>query len=330
MAVPPPGRTAALPFTLPARASRIIRLVGRRSIDLILLLLGLATLLFFLLRATGDPVAAMAGEDADAETLQALRVQYGFDQGYAVQFARYLGQLSTGDFGRSLTSGGAALDAVLQALPATLLLAALAMALTIFIAVPLGAWLGMAPANWPQRTVAGFVYVLQGTPGFVVALVLVQLVAIKANWLPALGLGGPKTWILPALSLGMFLAPKLARVVEVNVTQAMQQDFIRAARASGAGSATILWRHALPNALLGAVALMGSQFAALVGGAVVIETIFAWPGLGRLLVQSCLTLDFPVIQAAALLVCVLVFAANMATDLLFVVLDPRLRTEGRR
>lgn len=306
------------------RLAALGRTLGRRSLDLALLLVGLSTLLFFLLRATGDPLATLAGEDATPEDLAAIRVQYGFDQGMVVQYLRFLAALARGDFGRSLSSGEPAMDMVLQAAPATLLLAGLAMGATLMIAVPLGAWLGSAPQRLPQRLAAGVVYLLQGTPGFLAALVLIQIFAIQAGWLPALGFGGPETWVLPSLSLSVFLAPKLARVIAVNVGNMMHEDFVRAARAAGAAPGEILWRHVLPNALLGAVALVGAQFAALVGGGVVIETIFAWPGLGRLLVQSALQLDFPVIQAAALVVAVMVFSANVITDLLFVALDPRL------
>jgi peptide/nickel transport system permease protein len=311
-----------------SRLRAVGRMVARRVLDLALLLAALSTLLFFLLRATGDPLAALAGEDATPEILAAIRVQYGFDDSLFTQYLRFVGQIMRGEFGQSLASGDAAIRMVLQALPATLLLAGLAMSLTILIAVPLGAWLGSAPERPMQRVAAAVVYVLQGTPGFLAALVLVQILAIQANWLPALGFAGPNSWILPSLSLSLFLAPKLARVIAVNVSEMMHQDFVRAAMAVGAGPQVILWRHVVPNALLGAVALMGAQFAALVGGAVVIETIFAWPGLGRLLVQSALQLDFPVIQAAALVVAVLVFLANIATDLLFVALDPRLAASG--
>jgi peptide/nickel transport system permease protein len=166
---------------------------------------------------------------------------------------------------------------------------------------------------------------LQGTPGFAVALVLVQVFAVSLGWVPAIGFSGPASWILPAVSLSIFLAPKLTRVVAANVGAARAEDYVRAARAGGATEREVLFRHILPNALLGAVALIGSQFAFLIGGVVVIETIFAWPGLGRLLVQSTLNLDFPVVQAAALTVAVLVYAVNALTDLVFVALDPRLR-----
>jgi len=303
----------------------ILTIIAKRAGELILLLIGLSTLLFLLLRATGDPATAIAGADADEEALTAIRAEYGFDLPLSVQLGRNLVRLSQGDFGASLASQQPALEAVLTAIPATLLLAALAMLLTIIIAIPAGAWIGHSPDRKPQRAAALLVYVMQGTPGFAVALVLVQVFAVSLGWVPAIGFSGPASWILPAVSLSLFLAPKLTRVVAANVGAARGEDYVRAARAGGATETEVLFRHILPNALLGAVALIGSQFAFLIGGVVVIETIFAWPGLGRLLVQSTLNLDFPVVQAAALTVAVLVYAVNALTDLAFIALDPRLR-----
>ena len=306
-------------------AARLARVLVRRLGELVLLLAVLSTLLFFLLRAAGDPAATLAGPDADAETLAAVRAEYGFDQPLPAQYLRYMLHMAQGDLGQSLASREPALQTVLYALPATVMLAVAAMALTILIAFPIGAWLGAAPDRPERRATAIVLYVLQGTPGFVVALVLIQVFAVQTGWLPAIGRASPASWILPCLSLSLFLAPKLARVLAANVNEAMAEDYVRTARASGAPESVVLVRHALPNALLGTVALIGSQFAFLLGGVVVIETIFAWPGLGRLLVQSTLNLDFPVVQAAALAVAVLVFIGNAITDVLFIVLDPRLR-----
>jgi peptide/nickel transport system permease protein len=300
-------------------------IIARRLGELLVLLVGLSTLLFGLLRATGDPATAIAGQDADEEALAAIRADYGFDAPLWVQLGRNLLRLARGDFGMSLASQQPALEAVLTAIPATLLLALLAMVLTVVIAIPAGAWIGAAPERRGQRAASVLVYVLQGTPGFAVALVLVQVFAVSLGWVPAIGFSGPASWVLPAVSLSVFLAPKLTRVVAANVGAARAEDYVRAARAGGASEREVLFRHILPNALLGAVALIGSQFAFLIGGVVVIETIFAWPGLGRLLVQSTLNLDFPVVQAAALTVAVLVYAVNALTDLVFVALDPRLR-----
>lgn len=305
----------------------LLGVVGRRLANLAVLLLGVTTLLFFLLRVTGDPAAVIAGSDADAAQLEAVRAQYGLDRPLAVQFVAYLASVLRLDFGMSLSAGEPALGLVLERLPATLELAGVAMLLTLILAVPVGAWMGYAPQAPGRRVAAGIVFVLQGVPGYVVALIAIQIVAVEFRLLPSVGYGGPETFILPAVALASFLAPKLVRVIAANVTEAMAEDYIRTARSQGADGMELLWRHAVPNALLGATALVGTMFAALVSGAVVTEAIFAWPGIGWLLVTSTQTLDFPVVQALTFMVAILVFAVNTATDLAFALIDPRLRRQ---
>ncbi|MCA3254551.1 MAG: ABC transporter permease [Alphaproteobacteria bacterium] len=306
-------------------APRLAAALARRALDFLLLTLAVLTLLFVALRVTGDPAIVIAGEDADAETLQAVQAQYGFDQPIPVQYARYLGDIVRGEFGDSLASGQPALQSVLDALPNTVLLALLALLTAVICGQPLGLWLGTAPERAGRRMALGAIVFVQSVPGIVVALLLIQLFAVSLNWLPAFGAERPSSWIMPTLTLAALLVPKLARVVAANVTGALGQDYVRTARAAGLAPARILWRHVLPNALLGAVALLGAQFAFLVSGAVVTETIFGWPGLGRLLVQSTLNLDFPVVQALVLVICLLVFVAGALTDVAIRLLDPRIR-----
>jgi peptide/nickel transport system permease protein len=297
---------------------------------LAVLLFMVTTLLFFMLRLAGDPALVLAGNDATPEQLEAIRAQYGLDKPLIVQYFNYMGNLIQGDFGKSLASGERAMGKVLTMLPATLLIAGLAMAASICIAIPLGAWLGFKPERFDRRGVSGIIFVFQGVPGFVSALIFIQVFAVNLRWLPSLGMdyGNVKTWILPSASLAWFLMPSLTRVVAANTAEAMREDYIRTARAGGAPGYSLLWRHALPNALLGAAALIGTQFAFLVGGAVITETIFAWPGIGWLLIESTQTLDFPVVQALAFCIAILVFTVNAVTDLSFQYLDPRLRTKG--
>lgn len=304
--------------------SRWFRFATAHLRDLAVLLLGLTTLLFFLLRFAGDPAYVIAGQDASEDQLAAVRSSYGLDQPLWQQYTRYLLRLASLDLGESLISADPALDKVLQVLPATLALAALGMTTTVAIAIPLGAWLGARGPTPGRRAAASLLFFLQGVPGFVIALLLVQAFAIRLGWLPALGFHGPATWILPMVSLASFLAPRLARVVATNVAQAMAEDYIRTARANGATEREVLFAHALPNALLGATALAGTQLAFLISGTVVIEFIFAWPGLGWLLIESTQTLDFPVIQAIAVVVGGLVFTLNTLVDLALLRLDPRL------
>lgn len=314
---------------------------------LVVLLFMVTTLLFFMLRLAGDPALVLAGNDATPEQLEAIRAQYGLDKPLIIQYLNYMGNLIQGDFGRSLASGEPAMEKVLNMLPATLLIAGLAMAMSICVAIPLGAWLGFRPERADRRTVSSIIFVFQGVPGFVTALICIQIFAVNLRWLPSLGMEWgtifewaitesfsipiplpSKTWILPSVSLAWFLMPSLTRVVAANTAEAMREDYIRTARAGGAPGHVLLLRHALPNALLGAAALIGTQFAFLMGGAVITETIFSWPGIGWQLIESTQTLDFPVVQALAFCIAMLVFLVNAVTELSFQFLDPRLRTKG--
>lgn len=293
--------------------------------DLVVLLLGTTTVLFFLLRLTGDPALVLAGPDATEAQIEAIRAEYGLDRSLPRQYFAYLASIVRLDFGTSLADRSPALTKVLIALPASLLLGGLAMLLVLAIAVPVGTWLGARPGGGARVATRWFLFVLHGFPGFVIALLLVHVFAIELVWLPALGSSGLASWILPTVSVAAFLAPKLIRLIEANVAAAMGSAYVRTARAIGASESEVLWRHAMPNALLGATALVGAQFAFLVTGLVIIETIFAWPGIGWLLVQSTVALDFPVVQAITAVVVVNVYLINTLTELLQRRLDPRLR-----
>ncbi len=295
------------------------------ALRFVLLLAGISTLLFFLLRLAGDPIILLAGEDAPPETVEAIRAEYGFDRPLFLQYLTYLSQIAQLNFGDSLASGRPALEYVLARLPATLLLTSLAMALTLAISFPLGAWLGEKPDRADRKSVSMLLFVMQGVPGFVTALLLVQVFVVQLNWLPSLGYSRPATWILPSLSLASFLVPKLVRIIAANTAETMSLDFVRTARANGASPAFILWREVLPNSLLGAMAFIGAQFAFLVSGVVLIESIFLWPGLGLLILHASQTLDFPVLQAATFVIAALVFIVNSSIDALTRALDPRLR-----
>ena len=293
--------------------------------DLLLLIAGTTTLLFFLLRLAGDPAIVLAGTDATDEQLAAVRAEYGLDRGLATQYLSYMGNLVTLHLGNSLSDGTPALAKVLTALPTSLLLAGLAMLATLVFAIPTGVWLGARRGSPVRNLVRWSLFFLQGCPAFVTALLLVQVFAIELTWLPALGYAGPASWILPAASVASFLTPKLTRMIEANVSSALDSAYVRTARAIGASNREVLWRHVLPNAMLGATALIGAQLAFIVTGLVIIETLFAWPGIGWLLVQSTTNLDFPVVQAVTLVAVIAVFLINSLVELLQYWLDPRLR-----
>lgn len=326
----PTADTASEPTDGPEEAATATawtwaRPVVQRLAELVILLFAISTLLFFLLRLSGDPAQVIAGEGASAAQVDAVRSQYGFDDSLVVQYGRFLGRAMTIDFGNSISNGQPALEQVLDVLPATLVLTLVAIVANIVVAIPLGAWLGSRPDAASRQATSAAVFVAQGIPGYIVGLLLIQVFTVWLGWLPSVGNQGLSSWVLPALTLAAFLAPKLTRITAAAVAESMREDYVRTAIATGASPTAVLWRHAVPTALLGTVAVLGVQFAYLLSGAVVTEHIFAWPGIGQLLIRSVTTLDFPVVQAVVFVTAVCVFAASTVTDILFRVVDPRLR-----
>jgi len=309
-------------------AAHVAGQLAYRAVQLVALLLAVSTLLFLLLRLSADPAVVLAGEGASPAQVRTVAHAYGLDQPLWRQYATFLGDALRLRFGDSPVHHVAALDLVLQRLPATLALAGAAMALNVVVAVALGVWLGFRPERAARR--AAFVLVLagQGVPAFVVGLVLIQVFAVTLRLLPSIGADRPASLVLPAVTLAWFLAPRVARVTAASVDAAMREAWVRTARAMGATSRELLWRHVLPNSLLGTLALLGVQFAFLLSGSLVIESLFAWPGLGQLLVDSVRTVDFPVVEAAVFVIAVLVFGASALVDVLLPAVDPRLRSRG--
>jgi peptide/nickel transport system permease protein len=301
------------------------RLFAARLGQLVILLFSVSTLLFFLLRFTGSPAEILAGQDATPAQLALTNRLYGLDQPLIVQYWKFISRAARLNFGLSIDNGQPALHDVLHALPATLELAGIAILIELCIAIPLGAWLGSRPDGRFQVLVGPVVFVGQGIPGFVFGLVFIQLFAVNWHLLPSVGNTAPLAWVLPSATLAAFLVPRLTRVLASNVAIAIRQEYIATALANGASRREIVIRHALPNALLGATALVGGQLAVLFSGSLITEQIFAWPGTGQLMVNSVRQLDFPVIQAAVFVIAGLVFSANSLTDLMFSVVDPRLR-----
>lgn len=309
-----------------AKAVAIGKIAGARIAQLVVLLFVLSTVLFFLLRLGGDPAAVLAPEGADDETLAAIRARYSLDQPLFIQYLTFLGQLVRLDFGVSLYSGQLAASVVMARIPATLMLAGLAIAVTAIIAIPLGTWLGGRDTGAPRTAVTILMGVLQGTPGFVTGLILIQIFAVMLGWLPSIARpDSPSSWVLPVFTLAAFLIPQLVRVLSAGTREARSNDFVRTAIANGASPNGALLGHVLPNSLLGTAALLGSQFAALLSGALITEFVFAWPGLGLILVDAVAKLDFPIIQAAVFFIALMVFLVNILVDLTFQLIDPRLR-----
>ena len=296
-----------------------------RIIQLLILLWSVSTVLFLLLRLSGDPALILAGEGATPEIIEAIRIANGFDKSLLQQYFVFIWDVANLDFGNSLVNSQPALSFVLQYLPSTLKLTFLAIVFNTIVAIPAGIWLGAKPNQRKRRVLSTIVSVAQGTPSYVIGLVLIQIFAVWLGWLPSIANTGPGAWILPTATLAFALAPNLIRVLAANVEDTTRQDYYRTAKANGANPTELLIKHSLPNALLSATSLLGAQFAFLLSGALITEFIFAWPGLGLILVQSITNLDFPTVQATVFVVACLVFFVNLVMDQVFRLADPRLR-----
>ena len=302
-----------------------VRQLGLRLRQLVVLLVVVSSVLFLLLRSTGDPALVMAGDNATTEQIAEIEEFYGFDEPLPVQYVTFLSTLVRLDFGTSFSSNRDALDLVIERMPATIELGVAAILLNVVLSLMIGGFLGSRPWRAERRVTLVGVLVMQGIPAFVLGLLLIQVFAVELGWLPSIGNDEALSLLLPALTLASFLLPRTIRLTAANVEDAMSQQYVRTARAGGASGGVVLWRHAIPNAVLGTLALVGVQFGFLMGGSLIVETIFAWPGLGLLLVQAVRTVDFPVIQAAVFVIAMLVYVINAIVDILFPLIDPRLK-----
>jgi len=288
---------------------------------------GVATLVFAALRLSGDPAATMLPGDASVDELVALRRQLGLDRPLWLQYLAFLGGALTGDFGTSFRHQQPALPLVLERLPATLELAGAALVLAVALALPLGILAAVYRGRIVDVVAMAFAVVGQATPYFWMGIMLILVVSVELGWLPTSGRGGVERLILPAITLGTHFAASLARLTRTSLLEVLGQNFVTTARAKGLAESGVILRHALKNAAVPVVTLIGLQFGTLLGGAVVTETIFAWPGVGRLAVQSIFVRDYPVVQAGVLVLALSFVALNLLVDLLYGALDPRIRDE---
>lgn len=297
----------------------------RRLLHTALVALAALVVIFVLVRLSGDPAQLMAGIDATPEDVAELRHRMGLDRPIYVQLTTFVWHALQGDLGDSLRYSGPALSIVLERLPATIQLTAAAMVLTVALAVPIG----LIAATHRGKLVDQIVMVLallgQTIPVFWLGIILVLLFSVRIHWFPTGGRGGLDNLVLPAITLAAFNIARVARLVRSEMLEIMSEDFIRVARSKGLVERAVVLRHALKNAAIPVVTIVGLQVGHLLGGAVITETVFAWPGVGRLLVQSIQFRDFPVIQVAVLLLALTVAVINLLVDLSYAWLDPRIR-----
>lgn len=303
----------------------------RRLALLVPILLGVATITFLLMYVVpGDPVRAIAGERYDEATIAAMRGELGLDRPLLVQYADFLGRVARFDLGRSFVTRRPVADAIRERFPRTALLAGSAMLIAVIGGVAIGvlaAW-GRVPAI--SRTLMTVSLVGVSMPVFWLGLLLIYVFAIELRILPPSGYGGgsPAHLVLPALTLSFASMATIARVTRSGVLDALGEDYVRTARAKGLGERVVLSKHVLRNALVPVVTIVGTDFGSYLSGSVLTESIFGWPGLGRFVVQAIMKRDFPVIQGTILFMAVLFVLVNLAVDLSYGLIDPRIRAGG--
>ena len=299
-------------------------LLARLAQTVLVIFLSL-TAVFGMVRLTGDPVLLFMPMDIQAKDVNEFRERLGFNDPLPVQYARFLAGAVRADFGESLRYRRDAVGLVLERLPATLLLAGAALALTLLVAVPLGV-LSAVRRDSALDHVGTIVTVLgQATPGFWLGLMLIYFFAVQLRWLPTGGMGGAAHLIMPAVVLAAFYSARVARLTRSAVLDTLGEDYVLTARAKGLAETRVIGKHTLRNSAIPIVTLAGLEAGQLLGGAVVTETIFAWPGLGRLTVQALLNRDFPVVMAAVSFTSIIYTLMNLAVDLSYGWLDPRVR-----
>ncbi len=291
----------------------------------LLTILLVVTFAFAVLRLSGDPALLIMSPDAPAEAIAAFRQSWGLDQPILVQYLRYFAALGHGDLGQSMRDGRPAIELVAERIPATLAITIPALLLKIGLGVPAGVHAALHRNSWIDRLTMSFATAGFTVPSFVLGLVLVLVFAVQLRWLPSGGQSGWQSGVLPVITLGLGGAGVLARFTRSAMLEVLGQPYIRTASARGVPWGAVIRRHALPNAAIPTVTVIGFMVGSLMAGAVVVESVFSWPGVGRLLITAVSNRDLAVVQCVLLLVASTMVLANLAVDLLYGVLDPRMR-----
>ena len=300
----------------------------RRLLTAVLVVLGVSFVVFILTFLSGDPAILMMPPNSTAEEIRAFRQQMGYDDPLIVQYGRYLERAIRGDFGSSIIHGQEALPLILARLPATLELTVVSMVMAIALAVPLGI---LSAVNRGRLLDLGGMFVAlvgQSVPNFWLAIMMIYFFAVTLGLLPTSGRGGFTHVLMPAVAIAIGLMALLTRLVRSTMLEVLSEDYIRTARAKGLREVLVIGRHALRNALIPLVTVVGLQFGYILGTAVVIETVFTWPGVGLFTIQAITNRDYPVVQASVFVLATAIVLINLAVDLIYGLLDPRMRIAG--
>lgn len=298
--------------------------VIKRLLNALLTLFLITLLTFFFLALAKDPARMMAGPEASEEDLTLIRQELGLDRPVYLQYLLWLGRVVQGDFGRSYVGKTAAINMVVERLPATLWLTLTAMGVALLLSIPLGMIAAVKRGSLVDALVSALGVSGQAMPLFWFGIMLIIVFSVNLRLFPVSGYGTPAHLVLPAVTLGVYTMPVLMRLTRSSFLDVLSQDYIRTAKAKGVPRHLVLFKHALRNAALPIVLMVGMQLGVLVGGAVVTETVFSWPGIGRLAVDSVVTGDFPVVQATVVLLAAAIMLMNLVADIVVAVIDPRI------
>jgi peptide/nickel transport system permease protein len=303
----------------------VVRLLIPQTLQLLVAVWGISLIVFLVNFVIGDPLSGLVSAETPEATRAVLRHQYGFDRPILVQYADFASRAAVGDFGDSYLIHKPAIALVVERIPATLTLAVAGMGIGILIAFPVGIISAYRPRSLVDNVATIVAVAGQAMPLYWLGLMLILLLSVHWRLLPASGYGTPQHLVLPAFSLGVFTAPIAMRLVRSGMLDALSQDYVRTARAKGVNEWVVLLKHALPNTLIPVITVLGLQFGQLMGGAIITETVFAWPGVALLAITALYRSDIPVMQAAVVMLAVIITIVNFAVDMAVTVLDPRMR-----
>jgi peptide/nickel transport system permease protein len=299
----------------------------RRAIGAVWVVVGVAVAVFLILHLTGDPAAVMMPPEATTEQIAAFRHNQGFDRPLWVQFGSFAWSAVRGDFGNSLRHGEPALGLALERFPASIELALSALVLAIVVAVPIGVLAALRRNSLVDLAARIFALIGQSAPVYWMGIMLILLFGVQLGWFPVSGIGGLKHLVLPTITLGLFTMAQLMRLTRASMLDVLKSDYLRTARAKGVAPLVLIWRHALRNAWLPVITVIGTELVALFSQAIITETIFAWPGVARLAVQAIVDRDYPIVEVVVILAALAFVAINLFVDVMYAVLDPRIRYE---
>ena len=308
----------------------MVNFIVRRILQTIPVLFGVIVITFILMyMVPGDPVVSMVGERYDEETIHKLRKELHLDDSLPMQFVHYVSNVMRGDFGKSFITGGSVSEELLIKFPNTLILAVASMIIAIITGLTMGIVSSLRPQSILDKITMLFALAGISVPVFWVGLMLVLFIGVFLQWLPPTGFGGIEYIILPAITLGLRSAAYLARLTRATMLDVLNQDYIRTARMKMLPEWKVILKHGFPNILIPIITVIGTDFGSYLSGAVLTESIFGWPGIGRYALEAILKRDFPVIQGTVLFMALMFILANLIVDIFYGIVDPRIRIEGK-